>query len=68
MNRGKDFLSVKDLMILMGTAHYNSAWIRHKAIREAIGGNKRSLTVLEYCKFEGLTKEYVEKILGRSVD
>lgn len=55
-------------MILMGTQHYNSAWIRHKAIREALGENKKSLTVIEYCKFEGLSKEYVENILERSVE
>lgn len=53
MNRGKDFLSVKQLMVLMGTNCYNSAWKRHKAIREAIKSGKKALTLEEYCQFEG---------------
>ena len=49
MNRGKDFLSVKDLMILMGTDCYNSAWKRHKAIREVNRPGMRSLLICDYC-------------------
>jgi hypothetical protein len=64
MNRGKDFLSVKQLMILMGTNCYNSAWKRHKAIREAIKPNKKALTISEYCNFEGYDKQEINKILG----
>ena len=66
MNRGKDFLSVKDLMILMGTDCYNSAWKRHKAIREAIRPGMRSLLISDYCEFEGICKNQTHKILGRN--
>ncbi len=65
MNRGKDFLSVKDLMILMGTDCYNSAWKRHKAIREAIRPGMRSLLISDYCEFEGMREELLIGILGK---
>jgi hypothetical protein len=64
MNRGKDFLSVKQLMVLMGTDCYNSAWKRHKAIREAISPGKRALTVTEYAHFEGMEEAEIHRILG----
>ena len=63
MNRGKDFLSVKDLMVLMGTNCYNSAWKRHKAIREAIGLGMKSLLIRDYCEFEGMDEEQIRRIL-----
>lgn len=53
MNKSPEFLSVKDLMRLMGTQNYGSAAKRHKKIREAILPGKRSLTIKEYCAFEG---------------
>ena len=65
MNRGKDFLSVKDLMILMGKDCYNSAWKRHKAIREAIRPGMRSLLICDYCEFEGMREEFLVGILGK---
>lgn len=64
MNRGKGFLSVKELMILMGTNCYNSAWKRHKAIREAISPNSKSLTLVDYCDFEGVKIEHVQDLIS----
>jgi hypothetical protein len=53
MNKSPEFLSVRDLQRLMGTTSYHSAVRRHKKIREAILPGKRSLTLQEYCNFEG---------------
>lgn len=55
MNRAPEFLSVRDLMRLMGTPHYASAAKRHRKIRHAICPGKRSLTLREYCDYEGCT-------------
>jgi hypothetical protein len=42
-------------MRLMGTPHYASAAKRHRKIRHAICPGKRSLTLREYCDYEGCT-------------
>ena len=65
MNQGPHFLSIKDLMTLMGTNNYNSAFKRHKAIRDAIKPGKKGLTVREYCEYEGYEVAEVMGILGR---
>ena len=54
MNRGKDFLSIKELQSLMGTAWYESAKRKHKAIRNEIRSGKADLTIREYCNHVGL--------------
>lgn len=64
MNRGKDFLSVKQLMVLMGTNCYNSAWKRHKTIREAILPKKKGLTLTEYCEYEGYSIDQIKNLLS----
>lgn len=52
-NAGKIYLTPQDLAVLMGTTRMNTAWARHKTIREAIKPGKISLTIKEYCEFEG---------------
>ena len=49
MNRGEIYLTIKDFMLLMGTEHYANARKRHKAIRDSIHPDKKSLTIREYC-------------------
>ena len=63
MNKSPEFLSVKDLMRLMGTHNYGSAAKRHKKIRESILPGKRSLTLREYCAFEGCDPAEIWAIL-----
>ena len=53
MNRGKIYLTIEDLMELMGTDVTTSAYKAHKAIRDSLGPNKMNLTILEYCKYTG---------------
>ena len=65
MNRSTDFISVKDMMELMGTTRYTTAWKRHKSIREAISPGKKGLTVKEYCKYEGYSEEEINLLLNR---
>ena len=57
------FLSIKDLMLLMDTDHYDSAQRAHKAIRDAIAPNKRKLTIKEYCDYEMLSYDEIYKFL-----
>lgn len=59
------FLSIKDLMLLMDTDHYDSAQRAHKAIRDAIAPNKRKLTIMEYCEFEQLPYAEIMAFLRR---
>ena len=65
MNRGKDFLTIRDLMKLLGTKYYNSAQRRHKAIREAIRPGKKSLTIGEYCEWENEEPQVIKKLIER---
>lgn len=57
------FLSVKDLMLLMDTDHYDSAQRAHKGIRDAIATDKRKLTIREYCEFEKVPFEEIWEFL-----
>ncbi|MCG8318778.1 MAG: hypothetical protein MI921_04705 [Cytophagales bacterium] len=57
------FLSVKDLIQLMDTDHYDSAQRAHKAIRDAIAPDKRKLTIREYCEFEKVPFEEIWEFL-----
>lgn len=63
MNRSEEFVSVRDLQRLMGTNSYHSAVRRHKKIREAILPGKRSLTLQEYCTYEGCQYAEIRAIL-----
>ena len=60
---GSIFLTIKDLMRLMDTDHYDSAQRAHKAIRDAIALDKKKLTIKEYCNFEKLRYEEVCEFL-----
>ena len=49
------FLSIKDLMQLLGCSNYNSAQRMHQEIRRKLGKKKsHKLTIREYCKHEEL--------------
>lgn len=48
------FLTVKDLMLIIGCDNLRSTQQAHKAIRDALCKDKRKLTIKEYCKYEGL--------------
>ncbi len=48
------FLSVKDLMLLVGGNNIRSAQRMHRVIRDSLGTDKRKLTIKEYCKYEQL--------------
>lgn len=53
MYRGKHYLSIADLKLLLGTENDSTAYKRFRAICEAIRPGKRSLTIMEFCNFEG---------------
>lgn len=53
MYRGKHFLLIEDMKLLMGTENDSSAYKRFRAICEAIRPGKKSLTIREFCEFEG---------------
>lgn len=57
----KFLLSIKDLMRIRGLSRYNSAQEEHQTIRDALseGGEKRYLTVREYCDYESLPYDEV---------
>lgn len=60
------FLTVRDLMKLMDTEHYESARRRHKSIRDAIGQNKNGLTIREFCEFEDTNFDEIWSFLRES--
>jgi hypothetical protein len=63
MYNGEIFLSVNDMMKLMGNDVYEYARKRHKAVRDAIKPGKSALTILEFCRHEGLIYEDIWKYL-----
>jgi len=62
MNQGI-FLTVKDLMRLMGSSSYCGCSRQHRAIRDSLAEDKRKLTIKEYCEYEKIDFEYVWKYL-----
>lgn len=53
--KGGIFLTVKDLMLLLGITKYENARKKHKQIRDALSTgtrSKRLLTIKEYCDYE----------------
>lgn len=61
--KGSIFLTVKELQLLTGYAHYESARREHQAIRDAHQPGKRRLMVAEYCQYEGISYlEVVERL------
>lgn len=63
MIQGPLFLSIKDMMKLMGTENYHSAFKRHKSIRDAIKKGKRGLLIQEFCDYEGFQFEAIWKLI-----
>lgn len=60
----KIFLTIKDLMILVGYSCYNSAQRYHKTIRKKLGKEKsHKLTIREYCVFEKVDFNYIWEVL-----
>lgn len=53
MNRGEIYLSVDDMMKLMGSYSRGSAYRKHLEIRRRIAVGKKNLTVKEYCEVMG---------------
>ncbi|MBL4898583.1 MAG: hypothetical protein JKX76_02925 [Colwellia sp.] len=63
--KGGIFFTVKDLMILTGKSHYQSASREHLAIRDGIAAKKRKLTVREYCDHESLKYDEIMEYLNK---
>ena len=57
------YLTIKDLMKITGSYSYDGAGNTHRAIRDAIGKNKRKLTIREYCAYEGVSFEEIWEFL-----
>ncbi|MDP1801197.1 MAG: hypothetical protein Q8L81_07595 [Bacteroidota bacterium] len=56
---GGIFLTIKDLMKLIGSDSYKSAAREHLAIRDAMKKKVKKITIKEYCEFEMLDFAYV---------
>lgn len=63
MYRGKHYLSIQDLKLLMGTENNSTAYHRFNIICEAIRPGKRNLTIKEFCRFEGHDFEEIWEVL-----
>lgn len=63
---GGIFLTVKDLMKLLGYDQYNSALREHLAIRDSLGKKDKRLTIKEYCEYEKVDFNYVWEYLRGS--
>ena len=69
MYKHEIFLTVEDLMELMGTNRYQTARDRHQKIRKALSTPERqktSLTIREFCEFERLRLEEIWPFLRDS--
>lgn len=60
---GGIFLTTKDVMILLGCEHYNTAYRLRQSVLDAIGKKSKYLTIKEYCKYEELDFDYVWGVL-----
>jgi len=60
---GGIFLTIKDLMNLLGCKQYNNAQREHLAIRDSLGKKEKKLTVKEYCDYEQIDFNYVWEFL-----
>jgi hypothetical protein len=67
MYHGKHFLNHLDLKFLMGTNNMPTVYRRYKAICQAIKPGKHSLTIKEFCQFEGYDFEEMWGILRPGV-
>lgn len=59
------FLTIKDLMKLIGSNNYSSCANQHKVIRDCIAKGKKKLTVKEYCDYEKLDFKEITAFLKR---
>lgn len=57
------FLTIKDLMKLLGSNSYSSCAYQHKIIRDSIATGKKKLTVKEYCDYERIEFDVVWKFI-----
>ena len=57
------FLTIKDLMKLLGSNSYSSCANQHKIIRDCIATGKKKLTVKEYCDYEKIEFDVVWKFI-----
>ena len=60
---GGIFLTIKDLMKLLGSNNYSSCANQHKIIRDSIANGKKKLTVKEYCDYEKIEFDVVWKFI-----
>jgi len=56
---GGIFLTIKDLMKLIGSDSYSSSAREHISIRDSLGKDKKKVTIKEYCEYEGIDFNYV---------
>ncbi|MDO9186240.1 MAG: hypothetical protein Q7W13_09535 [Bacteroidia bacterium] len=57
------FLTIKDLMKLLGSNNYSSCANQHKVIRDSIATGKKKLTIQEYCDYEKIGFDFVWKFI-----
>ncbi|MGZ3931685.1 MAG: hypothetical protein ACXVNO_01475 [Bacteroidia bacterium] len=56
---GGIFLTIKDLMRLIGSDSYTSVAKEHMAIRDALEKKTKKITIKEYCEYEKIDFAYV---------
>jgi hypothetical protein len=61
--QGGIFLTTKDVMILLGCDHYNTANRLRLSVKDALGKKSNLITIKEYCEYEELDFTYVWEIL-----
>lgn len=65
---GGIFISVKDVMVLLGCGSYKTANNYHLSVRDALGKkHSKRLTIKEFCKYEELDFDYIWEILRGKV-
>ena len=60
---GGIFLTIKDLMTLMGSNSYTSVAKEHMEIRDALQKKTKRITIKEYCEYEKIDFAYVWEVL-----
>lgn len=63
--KGSLFLSIKELQAIEGHSSYKAAHREHQGIRDALGANKRKLTVAEYCNYQAVPLIEVIEFLNK---
>lgn len=57
------FLSIKDLQLLLGCEHYNTAQKHFQCLLDTLKKKSKHISIKEYCQYEGLDFEYVWEFL-----